>query len=360
MIVVHIGLPKSGSTTIQTFLGANEEALRKQSIEYPQVGRGRRIAHHNFAHELKGRIAKFNPASGTVSELADYLQEASCKTTLISSELLASCDRGMVERFGEALSGLGQPIRIVLIIRNLVDLAPSSYAQKIRYGLNTYDFDEFFKFMLAQDRFNPFQIASHWGATFGIDAIRVRVLEPAQLLNGDLIDDYLLTAGLDPDNPALRNLERQDRVNESAGWRTLEAVRALFGGACGLGEDHPLIKRVRNANSKHKNRLIGEAAETIGADFGWNGDRGRYLTRAQAQRLQDDYATGLRKLNDALSEKLPTPRDLDERGFIERSELPDARQIPKTELRRFYDAVGERLLLSDQGLSEARAAPAEG
>ena len=136
------------------------------------------------------------------------------------------------------------------------------------------------------------------------------------------------------------------------------ALRVLFGGASGLGEDHPLIGRVRNANSKHKNRLIGEAAEAVGTDFGWNGDRGRYLTRAQAQRLQDDYAAGLRKLNDTLSEKIPPPRDLDERGFIERSELPDTRQIPTADLRRFYDAMGERLLLSDRGLAEAGTAPA--
>ena len=51
MIVIHIGLKKSGSSSIQAFLKANEDALQGLSVDYPPTGRAAR-AHHNLALDI--------------------------------------------------------------------------------------------------------------------------------------------------------------------------------------------------------------------------------------------------------------------------------------------------------------------
>ncbi|MEO7027374.1 MAG: hypothetical protein ABI056_07460 [Caulobacteraceae bacterium] len=346
MIVVHIGLPKSGSATIQTFLDTNEAALRGLSIDYPPLGRQGRKAHHNFAHELKGRAERFDHRSGRVADLVTHLAKTPHRTTILSAESFAACDGEAVARFHDQLSRAGQPLRVIMVIRDLVDLAPSSYAQKVRHGVNTYDFDAFFEERTAKDKFNVFGVAENWAAAFGWDALRIRVLDPAQLVNGDLIDDFLTVAGVDPMAPEVRALPRQVRVNESAGWMTLEALRALFKGESGLPASHPLVIRLASGLRGFEKKRIGRAGEEVGAAMGWNADRGGYLTRGQARWMLDAYDASLSGLNRHLAKGLPAPLDLDAREFVERAFLPDATHIPADALAAFYDALAARAVVA--------------
>lgn len=367
MIVVHIGLPKCGSATIQTFLNENDEALRSLAVDYPRVGRVLRRArqsfakaHHNFANELKGRAEKFNPVAGGVASLSDHLRKSPFETTILSSEAFATCNGESVERLASILQSAGRPIRIVMVIRNLVAQAPSNYAQRIRHGYNIHDFDTFFDQWRRDDRFNSFEIASRWADVFGWDAMRIRVLDPSRLLNGDLIDDFLDSLDLDPDAPTLRALPRQPRVNESAGWMTLEAIRAMFAGHSGMDRDHPLARLIENGLPEHKMKRLGVAAEQTGEAFGWNRDRGRYLTRVQAEQLHVAYAECLQRLSDHLPLRLEPPKDLEALGFVEREFLPDATYIPAGTLSDFYQALANRVaesadVISDDPNSSANA-----
>ena len=54
MIALHIGLKKSGSASIQSFLVANELLLFENGLDYPRVGRGKFKDHHNLACEIIG------------------------------------------------------------------------------------------------------------------------------------------------------------------------------------------------------------------------------------------------------------------------------------------------------------------
>lgn len=343
MIFIHIGLSKAGSATIQTFLDTHESALRELSVDYPRLGRLNRNAHHNFANELKGRSDRFNPLSGSVSELADYLREARHRTTVLSSEGFWTCSAQAVRRFAASLAGVNAPIRIILVIRDMVDIAPSTYAQEVRHGIRTFDFDSFFGQKQAHDRFNAFEAAKRWADAFGWEALVVRVLDPAMLLGGDLITDFLGQIGLDPESPLISNLPRRPRVNVSAGWKTLEAVRALFSGRSGLDEDHPLARLVAADLPDFRKKRIGVAAEAVGGELGWNLDRGRYLTLAQARWLYGAYLGVLDALNARLPCELPPPTSLEARRFIAREFMPDAGHIPAAALSDFYDRVATQV-----------------
>jgi hypothetical protein len=86
MIVLHIGLRKSGSSSIQAFFAENADRLAAMSIDYPAVGRMGRHAHVNLANELLGRD-RFRPDAGALADLLEHRRSASAGTLVISTEM---------------------------------------------------------------------------------------------------------------------------------------------------------------------------------------------------------------------------------------------------------------------------------
>ncbi len=341
MIIVHIGLRKAGSTSIQMFLTKNAEALRGLSIEYPLIGRQALIRHLNLSHEIRGQ-AGFDPSAGTVSDLKAHWRAADARVLMVSAEQLEECETAEALRFAELKREADEPILIFMIIRDLVDLMPSSYAQMVKLGGRTYSFDNFFKRRMRFRRVDYFATAQRWADAFGWESLQVRLLDRRHLLNGDLIDELLNTAGLDPADERARGLHRTTVANTAPGWRVLEATRALYTGRHDLPEDHPLADAT--SHTRERREELCRHAYRIGARLGWNDDRGQYMTRKQAQTSLDAYAAAIDALNTKLTVKLPTPLDLDQRSFVERDAAPDSGLIPVAELRAFYDQLGGPVL----------------
>jgi hypothetical protein len=349
MIVLHIGMPKAGSTTIQTFLEENADALRSLSIDYPSVGRKHSKDHSALIKELRKQVGGSDVQAGSIPALVAHLKTSNYGATIISAEMFSRQGEQRVVNLKEKLSAASQPFRIIMVIRDLMDQIVSMYGQKVRFGNNTYDFDKFFDQRVDEIFFNPFATAKLWAEIFGWEALRVRPLDRNYLLNGDLIDDFLSCSGLDPERPEIRSLPRQERLNESSGWKCLEAGRALFSGRYGLSEDHVLAKVMSTVRKDSENehqlrdmRYIEMHSADVARESGWT-DKGHYLTRAQAQRCLDVYGAAIRDLNTFLGVKLPEPLDLDQRGFVEREFMPDAAHIPPDELAHHYNELGSRL-----------------
>jgi hypothetical protein len=285
-----------------------------------------------------------------LSGLAAHLELPEFRTTIISAEMFSRQSESNVETLKATLSVARRPFKVIMIIRDLLEQIVSMYGQKVRHGNNTYDFDTFFATRINEPASDPFATAKIWANVFGWEALRVRLLDQGHLLNGDLIDDFLSCAGVDVARPEIRLLPRQERVNESSGWKCLEAGRALFSGRHGLRADHPLAMSLSaarvDAGGKRvlrDMRLIEIHSADIARENGWAADRGRYLTREQAQKCLDVYGSAVRELNRFLDCKLPEPLDLDQRGFVEREFQPDSAHIPVGELTSHYDELGSRL-----------------
>jgi hypothetical protein len=336
VIVIHIGLKKAGSTSIQAFMACNDDALRQLGVDYAQVGRKYKTTHHNFAREIITSLKKFRPDRGTISELADYWRKAAAGTLVLSSELFEEAEVDQIGGMRDTLrrARLNEEFRIVLIVRNLLDLIPSSYAQKVKYGVRTCDFDAFFEERMQLRRVNHFATAKRWADAFGWDSLHIRVLDRSHLVNGDLLDDFLSLCNLDRLSAEAVPLVRPPRIlNQSPGWKVLESTRALFGGNHGLPSDHPL-----SVTQKLKDRMIvGNVAIRAGDKRGWNNERGLYLTREQADRCVELFEASVDNLNAHLANPLPLPRDLEAQGFSPREFLPEARLIPADELEAFYE-----------------------
>ena len=200
-----------------------------------------------------------------------------------------------------------------------------------------------------------FRTVKRWAEAFGWNNLCVRSLQRSDLLRGDLIDDFLSVCDA-PDGVDKLVLRRTGVQNVSPGWRVLEAVRALAGGRHALPANHPLQKiagqKLKWSVSEFRPQgfLLGECAAQVAEPRRWNAERGRYLTRDQAQDCLNIYRRSVVELNRKLSRGLPLPPTLDERGFPAREFMPDVSQIPRKELNSFYDeSVG--------GVSQFRANP---
>jgi hypothetical protein len=351
MIVVHVGLKKSGSASIQTFFDENAKRLRKLSLDYPQIGRRTKKAHHNLAYEIQGS-KKFDPRKGTLAESAQHWKQSTSRVMILSSEMFEEAEVHETHELKTKLleaRGSSEEFRIYIVIRDLVDLLPSSYAQKVKYGLHGYSFDSFFAARMQMRRVHYFDTVQRWAEAFGWENLQVRVLDPTYLLNGDLIDDLLGVCGVTAEADK-RRLKRTGIQNAAPGWRVLEATRALSEGRHGLTETHPLRRRIeRKLGDKEFGYKLGNCAENAGAMRNWNADRGRYLSRFQAQLCYHAYCNSVIQLNRRLSCELPLPLSLDERGFVERQFVPDVSLIPPHELQEFYDSLWELLANKDHG-----------
>jgi hypothetical protein len=81
-VFLHIGDPRTGTTTLQSLLTKNRARLRKQNIHYPAVGLlagGKGIAQHKLAFSLLQEWPKFAkksevPADVAWSELTKFMQ----------------------------------------------------------------------------------------------------------------------------------------------------------------------------------------------------------------------------------------------------------------------------------------------
>jgi hypothetical protein len=339
MIAIHVGASKAGSTTIQQFLRANADALRKAGVDYPSIGQTNRGYHVNLYYDLRGH-ANFKPGFGSVSQLADYLRAGAFGTTILSAEELQRCTPAEVAILKEKLGEVDEDIQIRLIIRDLVDLMPSTYSQSTKGGENALDFDTFFEDRVARRGMGFVETAKVWGEAFGWDRLRVRVLDRKLLLNGDLIDDFLDGIGVELKGDNFKRSEEINVANASPGWRVLEAVRALYSGDHDLPSEHLLRKF--DAHDQEMRKLIGRLARQLGGEMGWDADRGRYLSLAQAEQCLEIHGEAVSALNEVLPGALPAPLDLAARGFQAREFMPEANHIPAQILRGFYDELAAR------------------
>jgi len=344
MIVVHIGMGKCGSSTLQEFLGTNEAALRDMSIDYPLIGRRPgRPAHHNIANEIQDRRhQRFDPKLGCLSDLVNHAKNQNFGTTVLSSEMFKNAEIDEIVRLKAAFE-LAEPLpefSILLVIRDLLDFVRSRYVKRIKYGDHTYDFDEYFSDVFLKDNRDYFEIGNRWASVFGWSSIKVCVLDSRERTNGDFLDEFMALLAPDVHISAAGGLRRTLSRNVSPGWKTVEAIRALYSGATHLSENHPLLLALPKLGPQ---KVIGQTARKLGDQRGWNSDKGLYLTREQADICFKKYARAIESFNNRLRMKLPLPNAPDSSRVRVHSHPPSVDMISIEELEEFYDELWSRV-----------------
>ena len=212
--VFHIGTPKSGTTTIQTFLALNRDALCAQGFRYEQFN-PRNAAQLEFA--MAGMIRAGETVETPVKQWALGAYGNAAQTALFN-RLDASLRNGVKswsehtyiassEQIGSWLSkparigaldawlrDVFDDVRYILYLRPQHELVLSSYSERIKRG-EALSFEDHFAERLS--KMNWLRLVNRWTRVVGEDRLTVRLLDRTEMANGDLLDDFCTVAGLD-------------------------------------------------------------------------------------------------------------------------------------------------------------------
>ena len=182
--LVHIGLPKTGTSTIQTALHQEREALARHGVEYA----GRRK--HSYA-AAAAALGKTNPwTPGNVqrewSRLARQVRTSDARCVVLSSETLSGARPQQVRRIVDELGG---QVRVLVTLRALASVAGSNWQQGLR-NRSTLSLVQWLEDALAEPPTTPkaqafrrrFRVDSYlrdWGAVVGEDAMTFVIPDPA-------------------------------------------------------------------------------------------------------------------------------------------------------------------------------------
>lgn len=215
-IVVHAGLPKTGTSAVQAFLNANGEGLTKAGIFYPAHTVDRNgISAGNAGSLMERSDHLFVASPRTVAKTLEEFEASGCHTLLLSSEAFLPELRGIAEL-------LPPQAQFVLYVRDPLAFLESDYNQRVkRIG-------HLEPFVAEPDAYGGWLGHEHLYNALDSETVRSRlVLRPylPELFVGDnLLTDLLDTAGID--TAGLGDLWLQ-KVNLSYSLHALEIKRAL-------------------------------------------------------------------------------------------------------------------------------------
>jgi hypothetical protein len=137
-VLVHIGPPKTGTTSLQAALHRERASLSEHGVVYP--GRGQR-----HRREVDGLLGRSNLAGATTpydawTRLVDEVRAAPDKRVCISSENLARATPDHIER---VVGDLGpERVHMVVTARRLDRLLPSAWQQRVKGAYESLRYGE--------------------------------------------------------------------------------------------------------------------------------------------------------------------------------------------------------------------------
>ncbi|MCI0494504.1 class I SAM-dependent methyltransferase, partial [candidate division KSB1 bacterium] len=237
-IYIHIGPHKTATTTIQNGLIINRQKLEEKDyyIPYRWSSFKSYLPLQNIAFQLDGDV-RYKPDMGGIDDLLMEINETNCSNIILTSEQFSELKNSSVKTLRDLLAPFGEMV-IILYLRRQDQWLNSYYAQLVKRGFYSDDFDSFCKQTrikittlkeggqktLVDRVIEPdfSRLLLPWEKFFGQPNIRVRVLEEKQL-QGNVFQDFLETIGI----AQIGDLDTPDDTNVSLGPKTLAVIKHL-------------------------------------------------------------------------------------------------------------------------------------
>lgn len=206
-LILHIGRAKSGTSTLQTYLTTHREKLAAQGICFPRAGCGTSAAHHDLAHACLAD----HPNNGLLLSMRSALEAeaAPFDTVIVSSEafqnLHASAALNFMfgqpgpRLFGRSLlwrTARSYRIKTICYVREFLEFAASSYAQKIHESSYTGTLRPY----CGENFTMPLATLVRVWRRFSDQVIFV-YYDRSTLLDGDIVADFFDRMELLPPSP---------------------------------------------------------------------------------------------------------------------------------------------------------------
>jgi len=230
-LILHIGMHKTGTSSIQETLGKSREFLLKNNIWYPSLEEVNHTVNFTpiFSNDPLKDIT-FKAKEITTLEQAKKEQNAlkrmwieefrkvTCDTVIMSAEGCSMLLEPRVREMKEFLDRFFDDYLILMYVRDPRSYFISSFQQMLKHSDVSFENFSFRKpNKLYTRRLVPYI------NVFGRDKIVVRPFSQAAFKNGDLIDDFFDSVGLHIDTSKLHKI----RTNESLGYNTTVLLSEL-------------------------------------------------------------------------------------------------------------------------------------
>lgn len=245
--IIHIGMPKTGSSSIQEFLALNADQLAQRGFRYARF-------HARFGSQFELGVSTLTKAGQMINDFTakrvlglhdldaqkeytarylDFLDTglndwnepiflASSEHLvpwLPTPELVGHLQDNLQARFADG-------VRYVLYIRPQIALLTSSYSERMRRG-EKISLDTHLEQAVEWANYN--QLVWRWEAAIGAENLDVRLMIPDTLESGDLLTDFCAAVGVDPagltrpeiTNPSLSRAQIQWRYRLNQHLRPL-------------------------------------------------------------------------------------------------------------------------------------------
>ena len=190
-VLLHVGVHKTGTTAIQAALSDARDDLLAHGVRYP----GKLQAQHRAALALLGRPWGWNSRGGSVMDRRHFDALVRRAThhqgrVVISSEFFCEAPEDKAMETIQALGG-SDKVTVVITLRNLGKLLPSSWQQYLKYGLTT-EYSKWLEDVFATPgsskisptfwrRHDHGAVVTRWSNAVGAENLNVLVLEDVDL-----------------------------------------------------------------------------------------------------------------------------------------------------------------------------------
>ncbi|EAJ0361232.1 hypothetical protein ACS0H5_000419, partial [Campylobacter lari] len=204
---MHIGIAKTGTTSIQDFLKLNYDYLINEGFLYPKSLRGieEQYSREWSQHRELASIIKATKVRGFSKqdiEKLNLFRKEICgfKNIIISSEMLhdSLIDLDYILHCKNILQDLGfKKNKIIIYLREPAELFQSICSQSIK---NCYEQDVCFNLPGQSDitkrRCSHNKTLANWGKIFGKENLIVRLFDKKEFYQQDLLKDFVSCLGI--------------------------------------------------------------------------------------------------------------------------------------------------------------------
>ncbi|MGZ5404225.1 MAG: hypothetical protein ACXWDL_06215 [Nocardioides sp.] len=230
---VHVGLPKTGTSSIQAALDARRASLAEAGVLYPG---GRHRAQRLAAYDLLGQRVRgddADPVAGAFNSLVEEMVGYTGRLIVVSEEELGLARPRHVRRLVRSLAH--HHVHVVIGIRDMARTVVSAWQQDVVTG-GTATWQDFITSVREPRqravpaatafwiRHDPLRVIDAWSTEVPVGRISVMTVPPAGASSRTLLERFAVATGLpielwDAGEPRPRNV--------SLGAAELEVIRRL-------------------------------------------------------------------------------------------------------------------------------------
>lgn len=233
-LVLHVGMDKTGTSSIQVLLRDNRARLAELGVLVPETPGGTRHSRLGLFVKSDDELAESivwtrQPQSDPAEFRQDFermllaeIEESGLKRAIFTDEGLFTTSEPTLGRLGRFSHRIGRSVRLVAYLRRQDDHLISLYQQKVKVGLterlhdwvdtdlsDTYDYRA--RLHKFQRQVNPTELI-------------VRRFERASFTGGSLYQDFLDASGVDV---RAEEMERGPDRNRSLDAESVEFLRLM-------------------------------------------------------------------------------------------------------------------------------------